>query len=154
LHIPQWARSVRVSAQKRSPPPSAALAQVASPAAQSGAHAPIEHTWPIGHARPQATQFARSVRASTQRPSQRVSVDWQRMMQAPAVQSSPLAQARSQRPQWAGSVRTLTQPSPQKVVPASQRWGASAASGASGTSASRVASGASIGATSSGASSA
>ena len=60
VHAPQWSGS---SVRRRHDP-----SQLVSPVAQVETHAPPEHTWPDGHARPQPAQLRTSLRTSTSQP--------------------------------------------------------------------------------------
>jgi hypothetical protein len=77
---PQWA--TEVATRTHDP------AQLVSPAAHESRHAPAEHTWPAGHARPQAEQLRTSERTSTSQP----------LGMRPSQSARPTLQLGTQRP--------------------------------------------------------
>ncbi len=101
-HEPQLLLSTCVSAQNRLVPASPVLEpmHVVSPVAQSSEHAPAEHTWPAGQARPHMPQLNRSVAVIVHSPPHATCGEGHTSAHAPIAQDCPAAHACPHVPQW------------------------------------------------------
>jgi hypothetical protein len=114
---PQFSRSLRVSAQRRNTPPSplGAPPHWLRGAAHRSAHAPSEHTCPVGHSAAHAPQLNESLLIDTQRPAHTVCPAGHEVRQALATQTCPVAHVRPHAPQLERSMAMSTQRPSQRV---------------------------------------
>ncbi len=130
-HMPQWSALVRRSTSQ---PFSGLMSQSAKPSSQVKPHTPapqVARAWAgVGHARPHAPQFERSVRVSASQPlaaivsqSRKAPVHVPTAHMPMSQRGSPLAtvQAVPHAPQLAALACVSTQPPMQQVCPVGQR---------------------------------